>query len=52
VILGAASHFDITTTNCGDSETRFEVTTNFRGSGLAPSSIHICQSTSALRNAI
>jgi hypothetical protein len=51
-IFGVASHFDISTMNCGDWGTRFDVTTNFRGSGLAPSSIQICQSTSALRNAM
>ena len=32
VNLGAASHFDNVTANCGDWGIRFEVTTNFRGS--------------------
>ena len=52
VSFGAVSHFDISTSNCGDCGIFFEVTTNFRGSGLHSSCwIHICQSTSGLRNA-
>src|SRR5262245_23911902 len=51
VNFGARSQFLTNTVNSGSPLTCFEVRTNLRGSGLPPSSIQICQSTSAPRNA-
>jgi hypothetical protein len=51
VNFGVKSQLLIDTVNSGDPLTCFEVSTNLRASGLSPSSIQICQSTSDPRNA-
>src|SRR5512133_1122833 len=49
--FGERSQLFINIVNCGSPATFFEVRMYLRGSGLAPSSIQICQSNSAPRNA-
>src|SRR5262249_53894737 len=51
VTFGARSQLRITTVNSGSPLTCFEVRMNLSGSGLSPSWIQTCQSTSAARNA-
>src|SRR5262249_18734832 len=51
VTFGARSQLLTTIVNSGSPLTCFEVRINLSGSGLSPSWIQTCQSTSAARNA-